>query len=315
METLLLVLHALELLLGRHLRSSRRRRSRHLRGGVGVRNSRRGCLRLEHRRLHLADHLLFHRLARVHELILLVQHHLQCLLRRLDLLDELLDVHVAVALLRLGAEHHHALHAGDKIALVEHGRGEFHHASRLARRLHRERHAACAEVLWGHALAAETVQPGTQTGAGGGEYVSRRRGTVDEDRRDACDRVSGCGRMDGRGASPSAPERARAARAKKCARKRRGELSGLARKAGTTRGGHVAPRGGRARKARMRAFDAFVETCGDRDRTSGATRVRGARRVASRRVPSSGGMARRGRKPTSGGMTRAGAFAATLTSP
>ena len=168
METLLLVLHALELLLGRHLRSSRRRRSRHLRGGVGVRNSRRGCLRLEHRRLHLADHLLFHRLARVHELILLVQHHLQCLLRRLDLLDELLDVHVAVALLRLGAEHHHALHAGDKIALVEHGRGEFHHASRLARRLHRERHAACAEVLWGHALAAETVQPGTQTGAGGG---------------------------------------------------------------------------------------------------------------------------------------------------
>jgi len=38
----------------------------------------------------------------------------------------------------------------------------------------------------------------------------------------------------------------------------------------------------------MRAFDAFVETRGDRDRTSGATRVRGARRVASRRVPSSG---------------------------
>ena len=38
-----------------------------------------------------------------------------------------------------------------------------------------------------------------------------------------------------------------------------GELSGLARKAGTTRGARGAARG-RARKARMRAFDAFVET-------------------------------------------------------
>ena len=53
------------------------------------------------------------------------------------------------------------------------------------------------------------------------------------------------------------------------------------------RGARGAARG-RARRARMRAFDAFVETRGDRDRTSGATRVRGARRVASRRVPSSG---------------------------
>lgn len=104
-------------------------------------------------------------------------------------------------------------------------------------------------------------------------------------------------RSDGR--ARSEPERARA-RSSSPSEKMRAEAQGgtfgtRAEGGDDARGARGAARG-RARKARMRAFDAFVETCGDRDRTSGATRVRGARRVASRRVPSSG--ERRGAEKT-----------------